>query len=195
MGGAEMFLGPMFSEKTTEVISRLNRARLGRLPCLFIKFAGDNRYGSGPVVRTHGGMEAKSEASRPDMAPLRVVEARELGAVEVRADEAVIGVDEGQFYSDLPEAVDRWIREGKQVYIAALDGDSRRQPFGRVHETIPFASRVQKFNAVCMLCPPGTTPRDAPYTARIVDNAEQILIGGKQQYAAACVECYHRHQN
>lgn len=51
----------------------------------------------------------------------------------------VIGIDEGQFYPDLVEMVEQWVEAGKVVLVAALDGDFRRKPFGRVLELVPNA--------------------------------------------------------
>jgi thymidine kinase len=54
-------------------------------------------------------------------------------------DYDVVGIDEGQFYPDLVEMVDQFLRLGKVVVVSALDGDFRRKPFGRILELIPMA--------------------------------------------------------
>ena len=41
---------------------------------------------------------------------------------------------EGQFFPDLPEFCEALLAAGKTVLVAALDGDFRRRPFGRVLE-------------------------------------------------------------
>lgn len=198
-GELSLFLGPMFSEKTTEIVRAIKRARLGGCSCVLVKYDADNRYGSGPVVRTHDGTAVAEAPATDDLGRLRVVEAHRLEDVELGPDELYVGVDEGQFYPDLPEIVDLWTREGRRVYVAALDGDFRRKPFGRVLEAIPLATNIVKLSAVCMLCAVGSSadaagrpsgPADASFTVRIVAGETQELIGAKDKYRAACLACY-----
>ncbi len=186
-GRATLFLGPMFSGKTTAVGALLRRARLGGRAAVFVKHAADGRYGAG--VRTHDGAEpAGPPGAPPGLAPLRVAEARTLLDVELGAAELHVGVDEGQFFPDLPEALERWTREGRHVYVAALDGDYRRRPFGRVAEAVPLAARVEKLSAVCMYCAAG----EAPFTVRTSPEEAQEVVGGGEKYRAACLDCYLR---
>lgn len=188
-GSAEAYLGPMFSGKTTEIKRKLERARVAGLPCVFVKNADDVRFSSGDTTKTHGGVHIRSESATDDFARLRVVTACKLLDIELGEDEFDIGVDEGQFYSDLREAIDLWTREGRRVYIAALDGDYRREPFEPVREALPLCSVITKLAAVCMLCPK-TNMTEAPYTVRTVANGDQKLVGAKESYKAACLKCY-----
>lgn len=148
-----------------------------------------------------------------------VVEREELGHslcdpffFGARLDEYdVIGIDEGQFYPDLVEMVDAFLRRGKVVVVSALDGDFRRKPFGRILELIPMAVRIQgsyifslfltifflsfsavfpqekvtKLTAVCTFC-----GRDAPFTRRITTETEVEVIGGSDKYVSSCRACF-----
>lgn len=191
-GRFELDLGPMFSGKTTEMASKIERARLGHLSCVIVKHSDDTRNGGGPVIKTHGGVSLRESAATDEKGALRIVVAEELAPLGLGADELVVGVDEGQFFPDLPEAVDRWMREGRRVYVAALDGDFRRRPFGRVHEALPLATAVRKLPAVCMVCRQ-TPPADAHYTIRTVDETAVKLIGAAEAYKAACLACFIEH--
>lgn len=193
-GRVEFFLGPMFAGKTFEVSRCLHRARLGGSPGVFIKFAGDDRYGAGPAIRTHDGTTATTGAATADLARLRVVEAERLGEVALAPDELDVGVDEGQFYPDLRDALDRWSREGRRVYVAALDGDFRRRPFAAVSEALPLAEAVTKLTAVCTLCraDASAAPVAAPFTVRTGGSTAVRLIGGGDKYRAACLDCFLR---
>ena len=42
----------------------------------------------------------------------------------------VIGIDEGQFYPDLVEKAEEFVRKDKIIIISALDGTFDRKPFG-----------------------------------------------------------------
>ncbi len=41
----------------------------------------------------------------------------------------VIGIDEGQFFTDIVEAAEQMSSEGKIVIVAGLDGTFERKPF------------------------------------------------------------------
>ena len=44
----------------------------------------------------------------------------------------VVGIDEGQFYPDLVEKVEEFVRKDKLIIISALDGSFERKPFGQI---------------------------------------------------------------
>ena len=44
----------------------------------------------------------------------------------------VIGIDEGQFYPDLVDKVEEFVRKDKLIIISALDGTFERKPFGQI---------------------------------------------------------------
>jgi thymidine kinase len=191
-GGAEFFLGPMFSEKTTTVARHLSRARLAGLATVLVKHARDTRYGADEAVYTHDGARIASLGPSSARGRLRVVAASRLLDVELGADELYIGVDEGQFFPDLRAALDGWIREGRRVYVAALDGDFRREAFAPVAEALPLASSVAKLSAVCMLCAAqNRRPAKAPYTIRITAETDVEVVGSADKYRAVCLDCYH----
>jgi thymidine kinase len=169
----------MFSGKTEEIIRHVRRATIAGLECVVVKFAEDIRYGDGDALYTHGG------ASLPSSQNVRVVKATTLDDVKLTT-EKVVAIDEGQFYPDLPEVVDRWMKEGRRIYIAALDGDYRRKPFGRVSELIPLCTHVIKLSGICTLC----KVNNSSYTLRIVPGHTQKDIGAEDKYMSTCLSCY-----
>ena len=74
----------------------------------------------------------------------------------------VFGIDEGQFYPDLVEGVESFLRRDKIVIISALDGDFERKPFGQIPELIPLSDDIVKLRAICMRC-----GDDAPFSHRL----------------------------
>ena len=194
-GSSHFFLGPMCSEKTAAVNRCLKRARLGGFNCVHVKHADDNRYGAGPTIRSHDGSSVDSCPAEDGRGHLRIIEARTLADVELSSDEQDVGIDEGQFYPDLRAVVDRWMKEGRRVYVAALDGDYRREPFPPVAEAFSLATSIVKLTAICMMCSTGgNAPVEAPYTIRTVDSPEVTLIGGREKYKAVCLACYCVHE-
>jgi thymidine kinase len=214
----DFFLGPMFSGKTSSVWRALERARLAGLPCVLVRHAADTRTGPGAEDgRTHGGIPLRSSGDPPGtppasgggsggggdgpglgLAPLRVVAASRLAEVRLAPGEQVVGIDEGQFFDDLADAVAAWLAAGRRVFVAALDGDFRRRPFPSVCAALPLATGVTKLRAVCMLCPRagprgGRLPRPASYTVRLATAprvAGSRAVGGAEAYRAACGHCY-----
>lgn len=64
----------------------------------------------------------------------------------------MIGIDEGQFFSDCVEFAEQWANRGKIIVISALDATFERKAFGNILALVPLAEQVIKLNAVCMSC-------------------------------------------
>jgi len=185
-GSIELIVGPMFSEKTTEMLSRVRRAALAGEPAVVVKWAGDTRYEAGAVVAAHSEVRQPSVPGSDACAPIRVVVARRLAAAELDEDELVVGVDEGQFYPDLVEQCEAWAREGRRVIVAALDGDFARRPFGAVCDLVPRCESVEKLRGVCMSC----RKRDSVFSQRLSDSTAVVQEGGRESYRSVCRPCY-----
>lgn len=185
-GSIELILGPMFSEKTSEMVSRVRRAAFAEQPGVIIKYIRDVRYERDEVVATHAEVRQASTPGTDSCAAIRVVAAETLGEVEVA--EPVVGVDEGQFYPDLLEKCEQWAGEGRRVIVAALDGDFLRRPFGRVCELVPRCESVEKRRGVCMCC----RRRESAFTQRLGSGTAVIEIGARESYRAVCRDCYAR---
>jgi thymidine kinase len=184
-GAIEVIIGPMFSGKTTEMISRATRAAYAGIRVLLVKHGDDRRYGSGDFVVTHAGLRQGSAPQSEAIAAIRVVAVHALAEVVVDAAELVIGVDEGQFYPDLVEYCERWASDGRRVIVAALDGDYARRPFGQVCNLIPLSEAVEKRRGVCMGC-----GCDSAFTQRISKSTALVEIGAQESYRTVCRECH-----
>ena len=197
-GSASFFLGPMFSGKTNAICSSFDRIRYGGADCLFIQHELDTRYGDRPGAYTHSGTSlheepaVESNGQTPRRGGLRVVRVGRLADVTLADCERYIGVDEGQFFEDLRPWLEARLVEGRNVFVAALDGDFRRNMFPPVAEALPLATSLVKLKAVCMYCTLKMNgPVEASYTVRTVA-AEQDgpLVGASDKYKAACHTCY-----
>ena len=117
----EVILGPMFSGKTTTLLSRAK----GRT--VIINHVLDTRCEG---VKTHDGVEAS--ALKCNVLPMRV-------------DADTVLVDEAQFFESL-EGIETL---APNVVVAGLSGDYKREPFGRIIGLIPKADKVTFLTAVC----------------------------------------------
>ncbi len=176
-GRIELVIGPMFAGKTAELFRRLKRAELANRHVALVKYAKDTRYAHKGVASTH---DLRTwEDSIPCNGRLSDI----AGLV---GDAQVVGVDEGQFFSDLAEQCEAWANQGRHVVVAALDGTFERKPFGQVCEMVPLAESITKLSAVCMMC----RSRDAHFSLRIGREKTVEHIGGKESYRATCRACY-----
>jgi thymidine kinase len=165
----------MFSGKSEELIRRITRYHIARIPAQTFKPAIDDRYATDEVV-SHS---ALSVAAEP------VADSEELvRAVHDRTE--VVGIDEAQFFDDgLVEVVDRLAAAGKKVIVAGLDLDFLRRPFEPIPTLMSRAEYVTKSLAVCHRCGgPGM------YTQRVVESDELVVLGAEGAYEARCRECY-----
>lgn len=178
MSGLELIIGPMFSGKTTEMITRCRLASLSNKPTLIIKYLDDCRYGTAESLSSHADVKQSSS----DM--IRVVSAKLLSEI-VDVPEMVIGIDEGQFYPDLIERCDQWLLEGKRIIVSALDGDYMQRPFGQICNIIPKCEYVKKKTGICMKC----RNAKSAFTKRTVESTEVILVGAQESYIAVCRTC------
>lgn len=169
-GKLSLIIGPMFSGKSTLLLTRYRRYRIAGNRCLLVKYAGDDRYDdSGDNIVTH------------DQLRYKAVSCRNLADIsETVEDYDVICIDEIQFYPDAVKYADAWATTGKIVEVCGLSGDFKREPFEQISQLIPKADSIQHVTAVCR-----TTGKDAPFSQRLSAETAQEVIGGTDKYRAA----------
>lgn len=174
-----ILMGPMFSGKSTRILSLINQYASIGTPVLVIKHADDTRYSRTEVV-THDNRRASCVAVR-DLDDVHPDDWRRY---------SVILVEEAQFFRRLVPFVEMIVDTfGKHLYLVGLDGDSNRRPFGELLECIPLADRVERLTAFCKRCANG---RPAPFTYRCNGpHDQQVIVGGHDRYMPLCRECYH----
>jgi thymidine kinase len=166
----------MFSGKSEELIRRMIRYQIARVPVQTFKPALDDRFATHEVV-SHS---AQSVAAEP-------VSGSEALLAAVADKTEVIGIDEGQFFDQgLVEVVEMLAAAGKRVIVAGLDQDFRGRPFEPIPSLMLKAEYVTKALAVCHRCGgPGM------FTQRVIDSDELVVLGAEDSYEARCRRCYH----
>ncbi|HET7701630.1 MAG TPA: thymidine kinase [Candidatus Limnocylindria bacterium] len=179
--GLEVIVGSMFSGKSEELIRRVKRALIAKRTVQVFKPQIDDRYGV-EVVRSHDG---DSFVARP------VRRSAEIPAL-IAPETTVIGVDEVQFFdAGIIEVVRALVASGRRVICAGLDLDFRGEPFGPVPTLLALAERVDKLEAICVVC-----GEPATRTQRIVNGVPAfydepiIVIGAQEAYEARCRACH-----
>lgn len=174
-GWVEVICGPMFSGKSEELIRRVTRYHLARVPTQTFKPALDTRYSVGEVV-SHSRLSTAAQPVPDADALLKSVEDRTV----------VVGIDEGQFFDDdLVDVAMLLAGAGKRVIVAGLDLDYLGRPFEPIPSLMLRAEYVTKSLAVCHRCGgPGL------FTQRVVDSDELVVLGANDAYEARCRRCF-----
>jgi thymidine kinase len=171
----------MFSGKSEELIRRVKRAVIARRTVQVFKPAIDDRFGS-ELVRSHDG---DSFVARPVRSSAEIIPLLE-------PETSVVGVDEVQFFdAGIVQVVRALVLDGRRVICAGLDLDFRGEPFGPVPTLLALAERVDKLEAICVVC-----GESATRTQRIVNGVPAdyddpiIVIGAQEAYEARCRTCH-----
>ncbi|MBS1992743.1 MAG: thymidine kinase [Cyanobacteria bacterium SZAS LIN-3] len=164
----------MSAGKSSELIRRIERARLAYLPTIIVRPATDTR--SKPnCVESRNGLASQA---------IVVDSADEI--LKYSSHAVVIGLDECQFFEDdIVDVVQNLLRQKKKIIASGLDLDYRGKPFGPVPVLLAMADRVDKLLAVCRKCGSDFACR----TQRLVQSQETILVGDAQ-YEARCIHCF-----
>lgn len=176
-GWLEVVCGSMFSGKTEEMIRRLRRAVIAKQKVQVFKPKIDNRYDEQRVT-SHAGLdfEAIPITSSGDLVQL------------LHDDTTVVGIDETQFLDDgIIAVIEKLVEKGIRVIATGLDMDFRGEPFGCMPILMAKAEKVDKVQAICMVC-----GEPASRTQRLVDgkqahyNDPVIIVGAAEMYEARC---------
>ncbi len=171
----------MFSGKSEELIRRVKRAVIARRTVQVFKPSIDDRYGA-DLVRSHDGdsFVARPVRSSDEIVPL------------LSPETSVVGIDEVQFFDPgIVGVVRELIASGRRVICAGLDLDFRGEPFGPVPVLLALAERVDKLEAICVVC-----GESATRTQRIVNGVPAyyedpiIVVGAQEAYEARCRACH-----
>jgi thymidine kinase len=182
-----LILGPMFSGKTTELARLVNRYRFGGNTAIMVKHSSDIRYTKpqeGAII-THDGVQYGAMI------------ADDIGSVRHVIDGCLaVGIDEGQFFKDLPLHAVELADAGHHVFIAGLAGTFQQGAFPTIATLLPHADQVIHLSAVC------ECGEDAPFTVRngrqtsvmtatlFTDIAYNTsYVGGREAYRSVCRRC------
>ncbi len=182
-------IGPMFSEKSGELIKRCKQAeKYQNKKVVVYKPILDNRYSEDEVVSRIGlrinAHRLNQNLSEEDLA----------GKVyDLCKDADMVGFDEAQFFSEeIVEIVRNLVGMGKEVIVDGLNLDYLGRPFGSMGNLLLFSDEIITKNAFCKCC-----GRPAMYTQRLIDGKPDtgtegglVLIGDTESYEPRCRLCY-----
>ena len=172
----EIILGPMFSGKSSYLLSSIRKYREIDWPIYIITSSFDKRYTTETKIVNHN-----QESCNADIA---VEKLSDVSEKKDYLESKVVIIEEAQFYPDLVEFVLEAVElYDKHVIVAGLDGDASRKPFGSLLKLIPYADTIVKLKALCKICNDGT---EALFTSKKVHDNATIDIGSSDKYEALC---------
>ena len=192
-GYLELILGPMFSGKTSRLVEIYKQCKFCNISVAVINHSIDNRYDE-ELLSTHDQIKIpciKTEKlldiwSHDISLEENIEKTHRINDKFKIAKSSVILINEGQFFSDLFEFVNKLLKEDKKVYICGLDGDFERKKFGTILDLIPLCDQVRKLSSLCSLCKDGTP---GIFSMRLTKETSQTLVGS-DNYIPVCRNCY-----
>lgn len=189
-GYLELFIGPMFSSKTTRLLEIYKQCKFCSIPVTIINHSIDTRYHD-TMVSTHDKVMA------PCVQTTRLRDIWDYTEIETTFNEEgckhiklrnseVILINEGQFFEDLYDVVIDMLRFNKRVYVCGLDSDFERKKFGQILDLIPICDKVNKLTSLCSQCKDGTP---GIFSMRLTSEKQQTLVGS-DNYIPVCRKCY-----
>ena len=175
----DIIIGPMFSGKTSELLRRLSIYHDMEKKVLYVNSAQDSR--SGEDFSTHNPCIGKI--------PFHSQKTNNLESVDFESYD-VIGIDEASLFSALKSFVLKWVAAGKTIIVAGLNADSNGNKLGEIVDLIPVCDQLCKLFGFCLPCNKRGINSASVMTKRIVNNTNQILIGGKDSYIPVCRKCH-----
>lgn len=177
-GYLAIYLGPMFAGKTTKLIEKYRECVFLEKKICVINYEEDKRYDD-------------EKLSSHDLVKIDSLNLKHLTSLlhdQHALDSEVFLINEGQFFDDLDVVVRILVEEmNKEVYVYGLDGDYKREKFGKMLDLIPICNKVEKLTALCNICKNGNK---GYFTKRLTNETEQKLIGNSN-YFAVCRKCYN----
>jgi len=203
-----LIIGPMFAGKTTYLINKVNELiqnGISEQNIILVNHSSDSRYDTGKIF-SHNGLYVSS-FSMEYLNQLNITPSTlyNLSTQTTSFNNPILNpisnpisntkylfIDEGQFFTDCYEYILKIMRKFSQenqsliIYIFGLDGDFKQKPFNNgscLLELIPFCNSITKLQAKCYKC---NLP--APFSKRLIDSDEQILVGGSNLYQPSCFQ-------
>jgi thymidine kinase len=194
IGSLELFLGCMYSGKTTGMVQKVsNFALITGTNALIINHSIDDRDLKNKIS-THNPVFKEIPKN------IDTISANTLNTVDV-SKYNVIGIDETQFFEDSVDTILKWISMGKHIIAAALNGNSKKELFGDIYKLISHAENIVFCKATCILClqnntntlltPEILSTMKACFSKKISGDVDQLIdIGAADKYIPVCRKHY-----
>ena len=184
----KLYLGPMYSGKTTELIRNYNRFK--KYNQLIIDY--NTEYNQNSI----GSKQDKSEYfesilynhNTQQIHCAKMINLSNIYKYYELSNIKYIHINEAQFFTNLKDIVIQLVEQKNiNVYLYGLDGDFKRNTFGELLSLIPFCDSVTKLKGICNDC-----DNNSLFSHRVCGGNEQVLINdsNEDKYIPLCRSCY-----
>jgi thymidine kinase len=172
-----LFLGPMFSGKTTHLFAAIERHQRRQQLVVCFKPKIDDRYSSNEIV-THSGMKIPAVTVKNGNEIMDAIS-------KMEQQPRVVAVDEAFMIENSHQALLQLFFKGITVYVSSIDISANLKTFLEIDKLLPYATHVVKCAAICECC-----LDDAQLTYRKFESDSEISVGGVEVYAPRCWSCH-----
>lgn len=172
-----IYTGPMFSAKTTSLLSVLDRYKYQGKKIVAFKPQLDDRY-CVDNISTHGRWKVPAICVKVGSDILEKL-------AELDFNPQVIAVDEAFMIPGVAEVLIWLYRSGYTIVTSSLDLSATGKPFEEIEKMLPWATKIEKLSAVCVVC-----NKDAFYTYKKQTGGDEIEVGGVELYEPRCSRCH-----
>lgn len=180
--------GPMFSGKTSALISRAMAHVIAGDFVIAFKPKIDDRYDKENIITHHNNKFPAYPVNSANTAEEcgRVIHNL---IVEQKQNIDVILYDEAQFFDiTIIDSIDAYMRWA-HVIIAGLAQDSFGSPFGHMPTLLSMADNIVCLKAVCSKC---KSINAATRTYRKTESRDQVVVGGIDMFEPRCFRCWNK---
>lgn len=188
----KLIIGPMFSSKSSTLLSEINRLKYITDKILVINSILDkerhddmeiNERGLG-IMKTHDGK------TFPAIMVNELNDLKTNSFFNSKYEYAdIIVIDEGQFYKDLYKFVStelNYLNNRKMFIVAGLSSDFNMKPIGDIISLVPLADEIIKLSALCVYCKDGTPASFTKLIKNETSSNGNVLVGAKNLYSPCC---------
>jgi thymidine kinase len=179
-GSVEVICGPMFSGKSSLLISRAREAFYAKQKVVAFTPKRDNRRGENCI----------NTFDEDKFSALSVISSKQI-LKNIPEDTSLVCIDEGNFFDlDLADVVNKIAEKGIRVIVAGLDRNFRGEGFGPMSRIKLEADKVTQLCARCAIC-----GSEASRTQRLkIVNGKKIparytdptVLVGEEEYEPRC---------
>lgn len=190
----DIILGPMFSGKTTKLLEIMDTLDSKGIKYMTIKPNIDNRYNdsdknnfivSHNLIKRECNVISDLKTLYQELKDNNSKYTDELDKIQY------VLIDEAQFFNNLYNFTLLCLERLRiNVIVTGLDGDFQRKAMGEILNLLPIANKIIKLSSKCEIC-----KEDAIFTHRLVNDSEQVLIGGSDKYIPLCRNHYVEKNN
>ena len=182
-GELEIIIGPMYSGKSSMLISMVKRYSAINKKILVVNHSFDRKRNNTMSIQTH---------DKTTIPAIFLDNINELSNLPYYNNSDIIIIEEAQFFNGLYDFIKTQVDStNKKFIVIGLSGGFKRQKLGEVLDLIPICERISKLDALCVHCKDGTL---APFSHRIakldINMTTADLVGGSGDYIALCRRHY-----